>query len=193
MFMEAPLPQSEETPAEAPAEQPAVDGASDAKGWTVFMDKAPVQLPQGQGPGSAGPMTFAKAENPAAPPAEAAPTPAGAAAPIQAADDMAAKGKTIIAGAAHMPVAQPKQAAPAGPMSFKSGAESSEGVKAPATTGAVEKVPASAPAPAGQAPKPVAQGSAAPVAKEEEGGGAKVAIAVVVVAVLVAAAYFLLM
>jgi hypothetical protein len=184
MFMEAPLPQAEEKPAEP--ETPAVDGASDAKGWTVFMDKSPVQMPQGQGPGPSGPMGFAKADNPAAPPAEAiTATPGGAPAPAPAEDP--AKGRTIIAGAAHAP----QQAVAAGPMAFKqASSESSDVVAAPQTTGAVEKVAASAPVPSG--PRAVAPGSAAPIAQAESGGGAKIGIAVIVLAVVAVVAYLLL-
>ena len=128
-------------------------------------------------------MTFAKTPNPAAPPADASAAPAGAAATPVVSEDPA-KGRTIIAGAAHAP----STPIAAGPMAFKSNAESSDVVPAPGTVAAVETVSPNAIAAA--APNAVAQGSAAPIVQQESGGaGAKVAIAGIVLVIAAVVAY----
>ena len=205
--MEAPLPQKEAEPEPEP-EKPAVDGASDAKGWTVFMDKPPVQMPTGQMP--AGPMGFAKPAEPAQPAAQPAgpqgfqPVPAAAPQPAAHAPiDDVGKGKTMIATASQMQAIQPPAghvAGQAAPMTFKqpepppqdpSTGGSEEGVHVPQTTGAVEKV--SAPSTPAMQPQStaVAQGTSAPIATQEGGNGAKIAIGVAVLAVIGAVVYFL--
>lgn len=185
MFMEAPLPQKEEQPEAAPEAPAPVDGTSDAKGWTVFMDKPPVQMPAGKSLPS-GPMGFAPA-------GDAAP------APVPAPADQVGAGKTVIAGGGMQAPAggmvPPEGGAAVKPMEFKgsaapSGAGGADVVNAPQTSGAVERRPGEAPAASQPPSTAVAPGQAAPIVKKEGGGGMKIVIGLVVVAGIAAGVYF---
>lgn len=221
--MEAPLPAKDaEGGAPAPTDQPAtpaptpepaaeeakpsVDGASDAKGWTVFMDQSPFA---GQTPGApagdapAGPMGFKE------PAGQADANPPAGADPRQAAAEAAAasapkpgQGKTIVAGGLKAPTAPPAGAdGQPDTMYFKRGSAEPERVGAPRDDAPVPAA-ASAPAqetgaaggsdpqpqvPATTAPSPSPQpapqsmapmGRNAPVAAQSGGAGMKVGLIV---------------
>jgi hypothetical protein len=218
MFMEGPAPgDAGGTPAptpaaaEAPTGPSAADlsqgGASDAKGWTVFMDRSPVA---GAPAAPGGPMQFARgsAQGPTAAGEAVGPSPG-------AEPDMARGGRTIVAsGAVTGPAGgvTGRPGAPAGSQApettyFRRGATEPERI---AGAGA-EEVHVSSRAPAiegqgpGTSPVPVAAppheipavspGRSAPVAYDEPAGSGKTVIVVagVVVVIAIVAAVILLL
>jgi len=107
--MDAPLPVEEPPPGQEKPAEPAASAASDSRGWTVFMDKAPKALGSTGGqPGAAAP--------------EAAPA---AAAPATAEPDVG-DGRTVMAGGMVPPGAGAGQGQMPETMYFKSGATQPE-------------------------------------------------------------------
>jgi hypothetical protein len=220
MFMEAPLPGAGAGPTTAPQEPAAASpagvdleagagGASDAKGWTVFMERSPVA----PAPVAQGPMGFAAAGGERS--AAQGPTAVGEAHAASAhAEPAMDRGRTIIASGMQALQGPPggitgRAGVPEQPdtMYFKRGTTEPErvpgvgGVEDVAVASRTPAVESGAgpmgglPATGSDAMPAVSPGRSAPVAYDEPAGsnkGVLIAVGVVVVIGVVAAAILLL-